>query len=332
MDASWADAIQRYGREKRVVPELQDVLPKRLYRDARTGQKDKEREYDPLGHVWRDSHKEQRECDREAAAERAEMQVAKDRAMRYESHYDVITNARKIDAPKTPPAKPMYEPEPEPEKKEKGKGLSHYYWPSGDKDFHIISNRYLSDHDAKTKADHQRALEESAHCFGRQNHYNIIQGKLFHPADEERYQRARRQAESTWGMSKQLKLPLAIKTSEGVLYDIVAPHVVRDRKHLAKLEQQDFLKRQDNGLLRQKFERSIEALDDAHARAPVRALNRISHQRHSDTADRGYNIITGVDFKGRGGAPLAPPQTRPQRATEVRVGVPFDRTLRNKRL
>lgn len=332
-DASWADAIQRYGREKLIAPEANpDALPNREYRDSRTCQKDKQREYDVLTHRWRDEQKEADETQNELSRDLSAMEIAKERALRYESHYDVIKNTKKIDAPKTPPPKPVYEPEPEPRWRPREvtgqTGRSLYYWPNGDKEFHIISNRYISDHDKKAHDNKVNALEEAARRFGNTRHYNPIQGRLYDPDDEAHFQEARRYAEATHGIAKQKTLPLLVKQREGACYNLVAPHVVKDRQHMWQREQHEISKRQGDGL-RQRYEADLDRrMEELDARTADRGIRRVSHQRYNDTVERGFNILSNQDFKGRTGQAYPPARTQPLPPSVLRPSVPFSRNDR----
>lgn len=332
-DASWAESIQRYGREKLIDPEPNpDALRGRQYRDSRTCQKDKQREYDVLTHKWRDDQREEDEAQRELSYDLAAMEVAKERALRYESHYDVIKNSKKVDAPKTPPPKPKYQPEPEPRWRPREvtgqTGRSLYYWPNGDKEFHIINNRYIADHDRKSRDDKNEALDEAARRFGNTHHYNAIQGRLYDPDDESHYQEARRYAETCHGIAKQKSLPLIVKQREGACYNILAPHVIKDREHMWQREQREISKRQGDGL-RERYEADLDRrMEELKVRNADRGIKRVSHQRHHDIVERGHNILTNQDFKGRTGKAYPPAYTQPPPHSVLRPDLPFNRNDR----
>lgn len=313
-DASWAAAIQRYDFEKRIIPSPQDpYVPHRMYRDGRFCQKDVQREYDPLTHKWRDSEKELSAKQRELTRDFAAMETAKARAMRYESHYDVITNTKKIDAPDEPKPKPKYEPPPEIPSKPREiqhRGRALYYWPGTEKEFHVINNRYLADHNERAGMDRQRILDNAKHQFGSNNHYNAVQGKLYDPLEEQKYQQARAQAQLAHGSSKLKRQPLSVKTREGALYDITAPQSVLNREQLLEYERRKQEER-DGTQLKQTYEAELATRSHkAQTLKDERGINRISHDRHLAVVKRGYNILTNQDFKGRTGKPHPASYTR----------------------
>jgi len=325
-DASWRDSIQRYDQEKRIDPSYVEVLPKRQYRDSRTCQKDRQREYDVLTHQWRNDHKEVEMSNQELALDLAAMEVAKERAMRYESHYDVINNNKKVTAPKTPPPKPVYEPEPFVRPPPRQTGLSRYYWPNADKDFHVISNRYLSEHDTQSRRDHDQAINDAATKFAQTSYYNAVQGKMYDPDEEKRFVDARLSAQANHGQSKQSRLPAMIKKREGASYDIIAPHVVLNREQMAEMEAFEAEARKNKGQDKAAFE---PGQSQSHINNEARMLNRISHQRFLDETDRGYNILNNQDFKGRTGRSgifSYPPRTQIPRESALRPKMPFART------
>lgn len=321
-DASWAASVQRYEYEKKVSPVLQEKhVTHRQYRDGRFCQKDKQREYDPLTHKWRDYGREITEIDREIARDTLAMETAKARAIRYESHYDVVTNHKKIDVPDEPEPKPSYEPAPEiPQKPREAdyRGRSQYYWPTAEKEFHIINNRYLGDHEGRTAVDKQAIMENASKRFSGNNHYNIVQGKLYDSMEEEKFQQARTQAASMHGASKIQRQPLAIKTREGALYDIIAPQSVLNREQLAEYERRKHAERTGTGLKVSYEADLMQRSAQAMALKDERGINRISHERYQATVQRGYNILTNQDFKGRLGKAHPPPRTQPQRPHPLR--------------
>jgi hypothetical protein len=94
---SLSDSIRRYGDEKAIVPAINNSHPEhRLYRDSRYNRKGEERSYDIMSHTYRDAGQESNFQDTEIASQLASTTKAKDRALRYESHYDVINQEAKV--------------------------------------------------------------------------------------------------------------------------------------------------------------------------------------------------------------------------------------------
>lgn len=285
-------------------------------------------EYDPLTHTWRDTGMEKNAHDKEYMRDMTAMEKAKARALRYESPYDVLTHVKRVGAPESPRPRPVYEPtEPEelPRKPRERMALPSYYWPNGDKDFHIINNRFLHDHDHQAESVRQDLIYQSSDRFSKINHYNPIQGRLYNLEDERRYQEAKSSAECTHGMAKHSKLPVSIKTREGACYDILAPQVIYNRKRMVELEHQDTNDRNGTGL-KVEYETELARRSEAARELQLdRGVNRISHQRYEDVAARGYNVLTNQDFKGRGGQAYPAPRTNPPGDSTLRPSLPFSR-------
>lgn len=320
--ANWGEAMHRYSRQKRMAPAIDagNILPNRQYRDSRTGQKDKEREYDPLLHTWRAQEKEQDMDRQELNRSMKAMAIAKERALRYESHFNIINNQRKPDAPKTPPApEPVYQEEEftRPPREVTHRGRSYYYWPHNNTQTHLISGKHLDGED-KALAEELRAKQLAAERFSASRHYNIIQGSFYDPEEEAQFQTARRAAMASHGSAKFQRIPVGIKNRESAAYEITAPQTVRNRKLMQELEEQDAAKRMGTGL-KVSYEADLKHRSDAAvALSADRALNRISHERYTCTHQRGYNIVSNQPYKGRLGRVEAPARTRPRAESSIR--------------
>ena len=156
----------------------------------------------------------------------------------------------------------------------------------------------------------QRALEQSLRAkYFATRHYDPISLRFVHPAEESRYQEEKSVAQATHGQMQLRSYPPSIKRSEGLLYDILAPNIIKDQEQLSVY----YLSRERaaRAAHQKSFEmnRSVAARDvAAEDRAATKSANRVSTRRYEEQINRGHDIVTNEAYEGRNHKQLHEPK------------------------
>lgn len=187
------------------------------------------------------------------------------------------------------------------------------------REFNLISNRYqpppgidpatVETHEQRFERE-QRALESSLRSkYFASRHYDPVSLRFVHPSEEARYQEEKSVAQATHGQLQLSAYPPSIKRSEGLLYDIISPNLIKDPAQLAEY----YLKpeRAARAAHQQAFEmnRTVAARDvAAEDRAARKSANRVSTRRYEQQMQRGHDIVTNEAYEGRNHKTLHKPK------------------------
>ena len=166
------------------------------------------------------------------------------------------------------------------------------------KDFDVITNRYLFEPPEKIQHDNLRAKQEAIYKHRKLNRFNPLLQKYLDAEEDERMRQWEEAAKVEEVVRKDAVLPPHVKNSDTCHYDIVR-HVVDNPEDLKALEERD-------KLLRAKYSRvfnrqSVETAWNAQAELDYRKdlssrLRRISFSRFDEEISRGYDILSNMDY------------------------------------
>jgi len=195
--------------------------------------------------------------------------------------------------------------------KPSGKAVAHLHRTAGEFDYNIVSNKYHSEHDAKSKKVHNEAKSKAEKKFWATHNFDPISVSYFDKGKEKKFQEMRSMLEKGYGMDQTEFLPESTKLSEGRLYNIVNQKV----KHAVRLREKEM---KDNRRVQSKARATeFEVLQKQRQKeeydlTQTRSFNRVSLKREAHR-HRGYDALTNQPFCGVGSKPLAPARKPPAR-------------------
>lgn len=89
-----------------------------------------------------------------------------------------------------------------------------------ERDYDIISARYKTFHDQKTKTDKDIQKLQTAEVFYKKNDYNIIKGVFYNEEKEKAFQKDREQKQKTWGLERFKNMPQCSKGKSDI-YNLI---------------------------------------------------------------------------------------------------------------
>ena len=193
------------------------------------------------------------------------------------------------------------------------------------RDFNILSNRYVEGHESKMRLEHETRRHIAAHKYWETHDYDPLLCTYAHPAKEA----ATSEAEAA-ELQKQPKkafsrLPPSLQKSEGYVYDITSPAIVKDEE---LYEAQEAKARQwhegtqatpyRSGTRSGKLDRALaqQGFDRQELEAS-RAHNRASFTRYADAYAGGYSIVDHRDYTNPH-TYIPPARSRPP-ATQIQL-------------
>ena len=183
-------------------------------------------------------------------------------------------------------------------------------------DYNIVSNRYIDQHEGRSKIDKEQQKERAAQRFWETHDYNPVLGKFYDPEKEQFFENTRKKFDQESGKHWQERLPPSVKFSEGAMYDIVKAEP-KGGKLNDRLKHQDYRRNRRMHAIRRARDQQDTTVHQHRARArerDARAINRISYKgRFQKEDDRGYNIVNTKPFRGIDKVPHYKP-----RSTKVR--------------
>lgn len=184
-----------------------------------------------------------------------------------------------FDKPENRPDKPSTSPVIKPLKKQ--------LWTF--KDYDIITNKYVEDHQKKEKVNDQAFKLEAANKYWATHDFNPVLGKFFDPLKESKFQDEEKKKAEIWGKDRVLRLPKKVQ-DEGLLYNPVNTKILDEER----LKQYDLkIKNQ-----KKRYERKNEIEDfilnkgiSISERDEKRRMNRKCYEYYKVTDNRGYDIV-----------------------------------------
>ena len=178
------------------------------------------------------------------------------------------------------------------------------------RDFNILSNRYIEQHDTKVQLEREIQRRTAAQKYWETHDYEPLLGHYVMPEKEARFQEAMASELAKQPLKSFNRLPPSLQKGEGFVYDITT-HQVKSEDLYAKEQRREEarIERQAHTWNRQEKMRN-DGLERS-ALADTRAVNRQAHQRYIETFQHGYNIVDHRDFTDPA-TYLPPPRTRPK--------------------
>lgn len=157
------------------------------------------------------------------------------------------------------------------------------------KDFDIITNKYVDNHQLKATTEEQAFKLESASKYWKTHEFDSIVGKFYNKTTEEAFQKQQKDKEATWGKDKVLKLPKKVQ-EQGLLYNPVNQHVL-DQDRLTSYLNKEGSKKKRYEKRREVeayyFNKSIEEDD----KRDLRKKNKKCYDFYREEDNRGFNIV-----------------------------------------
>ena len=330
----WKQSLQQYDQDRRKVPEL---IPQTRVTHSEISRR--ENTYNPILQRYTNPRIESNLKEIESQRMIETLAKNQDRALRYEQTFNVINLESKLrgleglpgypevklpnyknrklgnttnteyniisgldfaDHHYLPPEKRPKKPEPKP-RKYKINTVEY-------RDYNIITNRYFQDHEAKADADKEIYKQNAAREYWKTHDFDPVKCNFVDEEKEEKFLNEAKEKAKTHGLDQIERLPHGIKYSEGALYQPIGMKVV-DKKRLEEIDLKD-----KNSKKRFEVRYDIEKdylVRDVNQQDLKKSasLNRISHQRFLETANRGFNIVTHAPFEGIGAEKLRLPYT-----------------------
>eukprot|EP00930_Biecheleria_cincta_P075102 TRINITY_DN62298_c0_g1_i1.p1 TRINITY_DN62298_c0_g1~~TRINITY_DN62298_c0_g1_i1.p1 ORF type:complete len:455 (+),score=60.24 TRINITY_DN62298_c0_g1_i1:122-1486(+) len=331
--SSWAADMRAYEREKRYNVEPHQVsgamrnLPKGLI--AR-----REYAYDPLLGRFRDPAREAEQRRFEAEVTHGYMNMAKDLQVANQGEYNPITHEHMLAgvAESKPPnewagaAKVAFptsavdfnivsnilhedhhwgQPKHRPYAKERVP--KRRMVPAQlHKDFNVLTNRYLQDHEVKQMRDQELARLEAAEKHRTANFFNPLTAKFVDSQMEERIRAAEDAHDTEIRLRGENSEPLTHRGNVTKGYDLIT-HRVHDPdliSHIVSAEHARKTRYATRHLAEQEVrQRDVEA-EDALRQSKI---DKTSHERYMETTRRGFDILTNQQFGSSRNQKARPP-------------------------
>lgn len=332
----WRENLKKYEQEKTSYSHYGFKPPARL---TTSDVKVLENRYNPILQSYTDPEIERnvQKIERERLIET--LAKNKDRSLRYEQTFDIVNLEDKLKGLEGLPGYPEERP---PNYKNRNLGnnskipyniiscldfADHHYLPPEQRplrplekprtykvnivehrDFNIISNKYLADHENKAKTDLESYKQQAAEEYWKTHDYDIFSCKFIDPDREEEMKKRSKEEIERMAETKYEKLPNGVKYSEGALYQAISSKVVdADRLFEIDTKNKNARKRYENkyDIEKEYHDRDIEQQE----KMKIQSLNRISHERYTEDQNRGYDIVSHSPFRGLGAKTIYPSKT-----------------------
>jgi len=342
---TWAAEIRSYERQKRHVVD-EGFLRGQQVRVTNADVQKAGRVFDPLLQRYRDGNVELKQRTLEERERVTHLNRAQDIQILREQPFDIIRGDSKLDtiAPGVDPAKLSRHPEGSPgncfpstavdynlisnlpfevhhwarpdrrPRCEKRTGAKQRSVPAhGVKDFNIVSNHYMNDHEAKSKRDRHLNLLEATHKDAVVNRYDPVLQQFRSPHNEDCARACNDAYDVEVHLRAESHIPPSMKGRESAFYDMIAHKKHNDQ--MLRVHDEAAANRKDRYRNRYITEHNLHAQDvKGDHITNVRKLNRAAPERFEGQTRRGYDIITNNHY---GSGPKAQtiyaayPQQRP---------------------
>jgi len=163
------------------------------------------------------------------------------------------------------------------------------------KDFNIVTNRYLDNHDAKEGQAKHLSLLDSTQKYMRQNRFDPLTQQFADPRHEELVRAADHAREVEVVLRAQQQVPPTFKGRQSVHYGIIS-HDVHNEDAIRMWDQLED-ERTDRYKARYIAEHNAAAQEVKEtSTTKSRRLNRIAPERFQEPKRRGYDIIDNYDY------------------------------------
>eukprot|EP00747_Dinoflagellata_sp_TGD_P164192 gnl/TRDRNA2_/TRDRNA2_183756_c0_seq1.p1 gnl/TRDRNA2_/TRDRNA2_183756_c0~~gnl/TRDRNA2_/TRDRNA2_183756_c0_seq1.p1 ORF type:complete len:580 (-),score=86.22 gnl/TRDRNA2_/TRDRNA2_183756_c0_seq1:215-1954(-) len=328
---SWAQDLKSYEREKRRVVD-EGLLRGPQVRVVNGMVKAQERVFDPVLQRYRDNQTELNQRRSEEKERVGHLNRAMDIQILREQPFHIINHASKIEA-----IYPDQDPMKVGKNKRKKEGRSGsfptttldynilsnlpmdvHHWAKPEdrphcaerigkqrqvpnflvKDYNIVTNRYLDDHEEKITRDKDLNLLEATQKYMKSNRLDPVTQQFADPRNEVRVRAAEDAREVEITMRYEAAHPPCYKGRTTAHYDMLSHHV-HNKGMLDALEaaEEERTERYRNRYI---VEHNLHAQDIKGDHVEhSRKINRVAHERYEEDKRRGFDIVTNTEY-GRG--------------------------------
>ncbi|CAD7954158.1 unnamed protein product [Amoebophrya sp. A120] len=331
--ATWGDSMRQYEYGKRHVIHPDTLKGPEI--NIRLGMmKEQERVYDPLLQKFRDNDKEKGQRVIEERCRVQHLNRAKDIQLLRENNFDIINNASKLSGlgediadkslkpskvgkrkfpdsfydynimsnlpvsihhPDRPEARPLPA-----QKLPKQRMVPTFL----QKDFNVVTNRYLASHSEKTKRDYELNLLEATAKHRTRNRMNPLTQQFLDPAEEERIAQFQEAHEVEQVHRALAQVPPTIKNRPSAFYSVINPDEVHnvDMVKWLDLAEDETKERYKNRYIDYHNKHVQDIRHDQITEE--RRMNKVAIDRFKEPVKRGFDIVTNEHHKGRNAKPL----------------------------
>jgi len=348
---TWGDAMRQYEYEKRHVIHPDTLKGPDI--NIRLGMmKEQERVFDPIMQKYRDTDKEKGQRAIEERCRVQHLNRAKDIQLLRENNFDIVNNASKLSGlgddiadksmqptkvgkrkfpdsfydynilsnlpvsihhPDRPEARPLPA-----QKIPKQRTVPTFL----QKDFNIVTNRYLKGHSDKTKRDYDLNLLEATAKHRTRNRMNPLTQRFIDPAEEDRFAAFQEAHEVEQVHRAFAQVPPTIKNRQAAFYNIVNPDEVHNADMVKWLDlAEDERKERYKNRYIDYHNKGVQ--DVRHDQiTEERRMNKVHVDRFKEEVKRGFDIVTNEHHRGRNARPLYLPYSheQPDPWTRSKVG------------
>jgi len=179
------------------------------------------------------------------------------------------------------------------------------------KDYNIVNNRYLHDHEKQLARDKELNKLASTAKYRERNRFNPV-SQQYTDGDENNRMRTWEEAHKIEAVEKaQCQVPPSIKNRPSAYWNIVNHRQANaDTLKWQDLAEDERKERYKNRYIMENNLHSRDIKSDAVDNE--RRLNGVAHERFAEPLRRGYDIVTHDGFNGKGSKPPYLPYTGPQ--------------------
>jgi len=160
------------------------------------------------------------------------------------------------------------------------------------REFNIVSNKYINDHEEKTLNDTMKVKNELNGKYNRTHDYNCVTAEFYDNEKELQYQEERVKDQKEHGKNFAEKLPPTIRNRETIIFD--PTREVPEAIKVLDQKKKDAMKKYE---LRYKVEQDLRERDYASQdKAEEMKLKRINHQKFTEHLEKGFDILTMNDY------------------------------------
>lgn len=201
------------------------------------------------------------------------------------------------------------------------------------KDFNVLTNRYLQDHEVKKMRDQELARLEAAEKHRTANFFNPLTAKFVDSQMEERVRAAEDARDTEIKLRGENSEPLTHRGNVSKGYGIIS-HQVHDPdliRHIISAEDMRKTRYATRHNVDQEVRRRDVELEDALRQSNI---DNTSHERYLESARRGFDIVTNEQFgsaynqKARPPALTKPPTDVWEKVFENRDDLPLPLSAR----
>jgi hypothetical protein len=166
------------------------------------------------------------------------------------------------------------------------------------KNYNIVSNQYLENHDKKLIADEKVMRAEAAKKYWKTHDFDVVNCQYYDQKKEDQFVGKRDEEAKTHGLDQVKKLPITVQ-NEGLMYNPVNMKI-EDAK---RLYERDLREKNKKARYEVKYDYETNVRKECLAELDRReemSLNKVSGLRFREETQRGFDILTNNKLDGAG--------------------------------